>query len=252
MTNTSPEIGRGQKILVGLNRLTPELKPPTVTGIENLEEVIREGEPVIVVSTHRTELDIALAIRVVAEKLPMIITDISTHESPRGDIGDKSTHYGQKVIGSENFLPISYHWENGQKKPDAFNPTDFAKIADAMQETGKSMLMAAHNPKQEVPEPGFGAAYLAFLTGAKILPVASRLGEKKGLFSRKPSEVSIGEPFEMQSEYLPLFQAVMSKRERGEKLTPEDLEDYKKFVAELRKAGDEIFGSVDKLLPAEQ
>jgi 1-acyl-sn-glycerol-3-phosphate acyltransferase len=253
MTNISsestPEIGRGQKLLVGLNRLTPELKPPIITGIENLERVIHEGKPVIVVSTHRTESDIALAIRVIGGQLPLVITDQSTHESPKGDA---VTHYGQKIIGGDNFLPISYHWENGQKKPDPFNPNDFTTIANVMQETGKSMLMAAHNPKQDNPEPGYGAAYLAFLSGAEILPVAIRLGEKKNLFRRRPTEVSIGKPLSVSSDNLHEFESIMAKRGRGEKLSPDDIDNYKKFVGELRQAGDQIFKTVDDLLPTRQ
>jgi len=245
--NTRTRLNTGQRWLVGLNRLSPEFAKTDIEGIENIEGLPKD-RPSIVVSTHRTEADIGLAIGAVGKHLPMIVSDISTHSSPKGDLGDKSTYLGKKLFGSDNFRPISYHWEGDKKIPDAFNPMDFDAMANAMQETGKSILMAAHNPKQSEPTPGYGAAYLALLTGAPIVPVSVEVSEKNDSSTPKRSRVIIGKPFQISTDIdVESFQRVMNKHDNGERLDQDELAIFTGFVRSLREQGRIVFDSVNRL-----
>jgi hypothetical protein len=243
-TRKKPTLSWQQRRLLDIHKLTPEFAHPIVEGLHNIE-LIPEGKPAIFVSTHRTESDMGLAIRTIGEHVPLIITDISTHDSFKGDVADKATYIARKILGGNgSFLPISFERNGDEKKPIAFNPADFTAMASAMGETGKNILIAAHNPKQEKATPGFGAAYLAMLTGAPLVPIASEPSA-----NNHAAHVVIGEPFYLDSIDVEPFMSVMEKRKQGETLTPEDLIQFRDFTKILREQGKIVFERVDMTLP---
>ena len=74
--------------------------------------------------------------------------------------------------GEENFKGIDYNAETNE--PAAFNPENFDGMLEPLNE-GYAVMVATHNPvnTNELPEKaGYGAAYLAGIADAYVLPVS--------------------------------------------------------------------------------
>lgn len=177
-----------------------------VKGREHLAE-IKSGKPVIIVTSHISELDIPLVAYALAKDFNIAITVQSIHHTLKGDI---RTYLALLVAGRKNFLPITWNKQDGVRV-GVFNPKDFLNMLSSVKQ-GKTLLIAAHNPTKDRKLPqkgGKGAAYLSqLIKGAIILPVAVELdsdfttklnGQLINTVSKKPKAiVKIGKPFELK------------------------------------------------------
>ena len=175
-----------------------------IEGYDNLE-FIDTSRPLIVASTHITDVDMPIAASVVADKLDLSITGTSL-------FNNVSSGFIRKVFisapGKKNFKSIEYNIDNrGNQRPAVFNYKSFNEIINSIGD-GKKPIVAAHNPVRDgkLPErPGIAVPYLASATGADILPVAvqfensdNKLGMADHrlytLLAREAIRVSIGQP----------------------------------------------------------
>lgn len=236
--------------------LKTQVKNIEVTGREHIQEIPREKKVIIAVS-HYTDLDIPIAVSALADSLDLAVVNMSVHHSLRGEAG---TFLGLKLVGQENFIPIDYNKQSdGTKRSGRFNVDNFIPMQEAL-EHGKRVLMAAHNPLasiDEIPEAGYGAAYLALVEDALILPVGISLwndgqksdvgkygGEMKTFLSRPEARVRIGEPFALKKiEGMDTLTRVLQERKSGN--TAMSKEDLALFV-QAKKALEEQANAVLK------
>jgi lauroyl/myristoyl acyltransferase len=144
-----------------------------VEGQSNLAE-LGTGTPHIIAVSHSSEFDIPLAMKALGRHLDIAITDQSSHHNPAQELG---MYISLRLVGKDNFIPISYESTSGIKLPASFNPNDAEPMLKAIG-AGKSIMVAAHNPittnergEIDPPRAGYFAAYLSALSGIPILPV---------------------------------------------------------------------------------
>lgn len=144
-------------------------KKVTIEGKENLAQ-LKPDEKVVFVTTHLKDSDVPIAFTTLASDFDIAIVNISGHGNPKQDI---FSYTGIKVAGSNAFLPISYKGHLTHWNPDNFQKENFQPMQEAL-EKGKAVMIAAYSPTKEqiLPQrPGFGAMYLAQLTGATLVPI---------------------------------------------------------------------------------
>ncbi|MDB5179818.1 MAG: hypothetical protein JWN12_450 [Candidatus Saccharibacteria bacterium] len=237
---------RGIDALIAISK---PIKSVSIEGQSNLIE-IPQNTPVIVAVSHETGFDIPLSIKALGEHLDLAVTDQSTHHSLRSE---PNMFLSLKMSGGENYIPISYGWEDGKKVPGMFDPSDALPMIEAFNH-GKSIIVASHNPLTadseggiKKPKPGYSAAYLALLTGAPILPVAISMlpTEKMGRFD---AIVNIGHSFTLAEQVgIENIQLLSAKRKNGEKLTTDEASELGQQLKGLRGAGQVIFNEVINL-----
>lgn len=226
----------------------------TVRGLEHATEIPPDRKVVIAVS-HATDLDIPTAATVLSKYFDIAITNQSVqHEF----LSDPGANVAIRVAGKENFLPIDYHWISGIKKPLKFNPENFTAMAEKMEE-GKTVLIAVHSPsfKGTLERAGYGAAYLAEITGAVILPVSITVRSKKkeetgmvGHFMKTMMEhpeidVDIGAPFELPKvEGIEDLARFHDKRKNHELVTNEDIARFGELKKELKTVSADVLAKV--------
>ena len=233
-----------------------------VNGKDHIAEIPR-GRKVVVASTHLSDLDVPLAVSALGDDLDLAVVNMSVHHSWRLKSGEPSTYAGMVAAGKDNFIPVDFEKdpETGEKKSGAFNPDNFQPMLEALN-GGKRVLIAAHNPSHDfkIDSAGYGAAYLAELGDAVILPIAIRLesdgeiglyGTAAKTFLKKPNAtIEIGSPFELPKiEGIERLGEILEKRKRGEKLTPEERQEFLGLTAALRERSGELMGKVAELLP---
>ena len=198
-----------------------------VVGEENLDSIPSDRR-VVFITTHITNSDIPLGVIRARQKIP---------SDRRGRI-NASRHIGKYVrfcrgcsCGRKKFIPISR-----RKVKDApvgsvgiFDPEDFDEIETAF-DKNKAVILSAyyisHNKDLRLPQKGgYGAAYLAEMADAVIVPVAAdvkseeykntTLGAIKVSLSRPDANVIIGEPFELKKmKDISAIKEIMKKREQ--------------------------------------
>lgn len=262
-----------------LGRLRPDEKPDAFTrkielltkagfskvearGEENLE-LIPPDRNVVFVTTHITDSDVPLAISVLGKKFHLAAGDASTH---RKFSENTFAFIGTALAGSKNFLSVSHRDDPQTGETGVFDPEDFRKMQNVF-ENGKAVVMAAYYKSQnkglKLPEKGgYGAAYLAELTNAVVVPVAINVRSKenihtaasivKATLSRPEAEVVIGYPFEPQAEDLTAIGLVAEKRKRGEYLDKDDVEAFRAASGRLREQSDVFMRHLAELLPEEK
>ncbi|HEX3081768.1 MAG TPA: hypothetical protein VHQ86_00800 [Candidatus Saccharimonadia bacterium] len=229
-----------------------------VTGREHLAQ-IKPEDKVVVVVTHVSgglDLDMPVAIGALSGDLDLAITDQSTHHSPDQE---KAMYRSLGLAGRGNFIPVSYDMSaEGGKTPGMFNPDDAEAMAEAVGR-GKRVVVAANTPfpDEKAPEeekvaaakPGHMAAYLAAITGAKILPVGVQVGEPEGRLKRRPAEVVIGEPFELElGPELHEMRDILARR-RGGAEQDGDSARFSELASQLRQGSREVFDRTMALRP---
>ena len=237
--------------------LIPFLSNIKVLGKEHLKEIPPDKKVVFAV-THLSDLDIALAIRTLGNDFDLGISNVSYHHN---FFEDPSGNMAITIGGKENFFPIDYA-PGSKAKP--FNPDNFEPMAEAM-EKGKEMIVAAHNPAKgnKLTKGGVGAVYLAQLADAVVLPVAidtksehpQLFGENtwKNIKERPNVDVKIGEPINFEHiEGIERFKEIFDKRERKEKLTPEDIAEFSTLSAALKTESEQVMESLASMLPEEK
>ena len=238
-----------------------------IVGEDNLKE-IPEGAKVVVVVDHLNNLSIPTAALALGRKLPIIISNQSTQFSWRENPGG---HLGVAVAGKENFAGIDYDPKTNE--PKAFNPQNFDEMLEPLEE-GYAVIVAAHNPvnTNELPEDaGYGAAYLAGIADAYILPVSVNVkadvhtmegdaGIMKNLQAtvamlknRPEAEVTIGKPRKIAEEKdIQRFHFLFIKRKEMGRLSTEELDEFKNLRGSLDSASDEIMEELAGMLSEEK
>jgi len=216
------------------------------------EAEIDPAESYIVAISHKTGLDVPIVIKALGDVLDLAVTDQSTHHGPMR-LSDPTT-ISVKIIGEENFIPISYVQDGREKRP-SFNPADAYAMTSAM-ERGKSLIVAAHNPSDKVAvqdlntvRPGYTAALLAHLTGAKILPVLVDIDEQgQGIMRRKNARVFVGAPYAIEGEQdMGDMQTIMNKRGEGMPLSEDERRKFFRLSGALKDTGRHILDSIAHL-----
>jgi len=141
-----------------------------VVGREELGQL--SNVPVVVATSHLTDIDIPLVVNTLGPYLPIKVTDQTVHHHWAGE---PNMLLSLLVAGKGNFLPMQVTRVGG-KKYGFFKPADFVPMVHEMR-SGFSLVVAAENPSYDgsTATPGIGAVYLASLAGTPILPVAVRI-----------------------------------------------------------------------------
>lgn len=240
---------RLQRSIDFLLNMQDKIRNRSVEGLENIDQ-LESGESVIIAVSHSTGFDIPLVIDAVDGKIDIAVADQSTHHK----FGrEPSAYFGQKVAGSDNFIPVSYSWHDGVKSADQFNPQDADPMVAALKK-GKSVIVAAHNPlaidtdnKAVNPKPGYLAAYLANLSGHRVLPVGIDYKLTEESLEKYDAVVRIGEPFELRGLADADAISSLSKKRQTDTLSTEESKELVAALAKLRRDGGEIFGKVQSL-----
>jgi hypothetical protein len=262
-----PKLETSKRLMAALETTRLNFSKIEVIGEEHLKE-IPEGARVIIAVDHLNNLSIPAAALVMGRRLPIQISNQSTQFSFRENPGG---HLGVAVGGKDNFKGIDYDAETNEPKP--FNPENFDAMLDPLNE-GYAIIVAAHNPVNTnvLPEKaGYGAAYLAGIADAYILPVsvnvksevrvmegkAGILKNIKGtvdmLKNRPEAEVTIGKPRKVSEEKeIQRFHYLFMKHKEMGRLTPEELEEFKKLRGSLNAASEEIMEDLAEMLPEEK
>ena len=272
--NSSPEPKKessSKRLMLAMESLGKlQVDKISIEGSEHLKEIPKDRK-VIIVTTHITDLDMPLAATAVGNDLDIAVANMSVHHSFKGEA---PTYLGLLAAGKSNFFPIDFEKnkevdkETGEKYKGAgaFNPDNFTPMAEAMK-NGKRILIAGHNPSHDgkLGSPGYGAAYLAEIANAMILPVGVNLKPKESgtgmygsevkTFLKKPdADIKIGAPFELSKiEGINEFSQLMKKRETlaktGERLSDEEMTRFFELSKQLRKCSEEIFAKISMLVP---
>ncbi len=235
------------------------IKNVNVSGLENLSE-IPKNKNIVIVTTHASDLDVPLTIKALGKIFGLAVSDAATNHSFK-NIGAK---VGLMRAGEDNFIPIEYR--NGKKDIEAgFNPDNFTPMVDAL-ETGKAVIVAAHNPSRSdrLEKGGIGGVYLAQLSDAIIIPVSvnvksEKTSSLKGFLKmvsgggRKDADVVIGHPIELpEIEGIEDFKNIMNKRKSGEKLTSEEIDRFKQISSLLKEQSNSVMQNLASAMPDEK
>lgn len=206
----------------------------------------------VVAISHKTGLDVPIVVKALGDKLPLAISDQSIHHGPI-NLKDPTT-ISVKLLGQDNFPPISYAQEESGKKP-VFDPKDVDAMVKAI-EQGKSVVVAAHNPSDEIRvqdihtvKPGYSAALLAHMTGAEILPVLVNIDtEGQGMLGRKDAHVFVGKPYSIEADPAMWdMRIIAEKRSMGSVPTPKEAAEFRRLAGVLRKTGRQVLDSIASL-----
>lgn len=164
-----------------------------VKGREHLKE-IPEGKRVIIAATHISSLDMPVVSSVLGKEFDIAITNLPSQHSFRED---PAVNTSLRIAGKENFIPMDFSAEN------------LGKMRAAL-ESGKALVVAAHQPSREwhLEHGGYAAAYLAStVPDAIIVPVSVEVETKEegvrkestasNMLKRPDAAVFIGKPFEL-------------------------------------------------------
>lgn len=230
-----------------------------VKGWENLES-IPDGSNIIFATTHIADTDITTAAAELCDRYDIAMTNMSLHhDMPK----EPSTYMAISLAGIANFLPIRYE-KTADGKKSFFNPDDFSTIKDTM-ESGKAIVMAAHNPsgdKWALPRGGYSVPYVSSLAenDVYIVPISVNLNSEtptgtfetksKTVLGRPKSDMYIGEPIMLDKiENISEFEAAMKKYLANEELSPEERMSFRDVKGKLREQSDVIMQSLSQHLP---
>lgn len=241
------------------------IKPPKIQGLNNLTQ-IPPDQPLVVASTHLSDID---------------VQTIAANIAPYRNVGMASQVSNQRNFISGNFLRFAgienvfgITNEYDSKKHYSlyrFNHEDFRIMSNAIKK-GKTIAIAAHNPTYDwrLPEkPGKGAAYLAQLSNAIILPVALDIQSdipicmaddkknaiKRFILRKKPdTRMIIGKPIKLalinkdDLEYMKkLYQSTAEQQ-----ISKQDMEKAKAVLKKIKEQAQIIMEALTNMLPPEK
>lgn len=230
-----------------------------IKGQENLKNIPKD-QKIIIATTHLSDLDVPAAFCALGKDLDIAITNESVHHSFREE---PDTNISMRLAGKDNFIPIDYKKKDDRKSPKLFNPENFEPMLEAIG-NGKRILISAQTPLQKgetkIPDSGYGAAYLAEISDALILPVAVRLLSNqdkamyedrfKTLLKKSDAEVIVGEPFKLEKiEGIERMKLLLEKRKNEGSLNKEEREEFSKLASELKEKSRQLLDKVLELLP---
>lgn len=255
-----------KRLMLALDSIRINFSKMELRGAEHLGE-IPQGSRIVIAVDHLNNLSIPTAALMLGKELPIIISNQSTqfsfHENPQG-------HIGVALGGKDNFAGIDYDPES--EKPKAFNPENFDAMLAPLNE-GYAVIVAAHNPvnTDKLPERGgYGAAYLAGIADAYIVPVSVNIKSKHDIHTsesrnnflknlkasldvikdRPEVEVTIGTPHKVsETKDIVRFHELFIKRKEGMKLSSEEVTEFHQLRGSLDGASDEIMEELSAMLP---
>lgn len=231
-----------------------------VKGLEVLDRIPPEKKKVFV-TTHISDFDMPIVLYALADRVDLLIGDMSPHHDPREDL---QGYMSKILVGSQNFGRIDF---KADKSAGIFNPENFKNIEEKMRSSGKSLLVAAHNPGGGIALPkkgGYGAAYLgSLLEDAIFIPVAVSLrsdkpvglsSDYKSMLKERPSaEVTVGEPFELSKiNGAHELARLMQLRKEGAPVSTDEVQRVRETLDELRNESDQIMEHLAEMLPKEK
>jgi hypothetical protein len=231
-----------------------------VEGRENIEKVPK-GKRVIIACSHISDMDIGLTAYALKDDFDLLIT----HQSVQTFLEEPGISLGMKAAGSENFMPIDWlRSESG--KQGKFNPDNFIELKEYVDKSGKTPLIAAHNPSKrwQLEKGGYAAVMLAQLEkDAVILPVSVNVksdkpvgmaeSRTKTLKKRPEVEVFIGEPFELPAiEGIEKMKSIMDKRKLGQPLSQKEKKIFYHLREALARESNVIMEKIASQLPEEK
>ncbi len=239
-----------------LNHL--HLKRIVVRGLEHLQ-TIRSDQKIIIVTTHLGDLDVPAAMGIMGEYVDLVVANESVqHFFWKRMRINLSLH----LAGIWNFLPIEYQ-DIEHEARGFFHAADFLRMKRAL-DTGKTLLVAGHNPalQNELPRGGYGAVYVHEITDrAVILPVTVNVRSSQiidvyhapHLFSRPIADLIIHPPMHIKKiTNLEQFTQLAKKRLRDIRLTPEEHVLYAGVREALQVESDKIMRVLASALPQEK
>src|SRR5680860_394271 len=236
-----------------------------VIGKENLN-ALPEGQKVVVACTHISDIDVPVALQVLGNDLRLKLSDQSVHHNFKEE---PSMNISMNIAGKDNFFPIDYGGKGAEKHSAAFNPDNFVPMMNAMDE-GVSIIMAGHSPSADghLEKGGYGAAYLAEMADAIVLPISVDVMTKhpngydnismikhffKTLVKKSDVSVRIGEPFHLEKiEGIEKIKLMMDKRKSGIRLDQEEYSEFTRLLGEIREQSKVIIGKLAGITPAEK
>lgn len=198
----------------------------TVVGLQNLEK-IPKGSKVIFATNHTEDINVPIAAAILARNFDIAIVDESTHHN---FFAYPLVCLGIKIAGTKNFLPLDYVKDkNHVWRPGHFNPKNFEEMAKALN-SGKSIVIAAHNPGRPIPEKaGWGAVYLAMKANAYIVPIAIDLKDTN--LAKKPDvTVKIGKPTKLSPIDTEAIKQIASQDKKRFKAAKEKLRPHTNWL----------------------
>lgn len=267
----SPSSQRRFDFLMEANRRMV-FQTPEVSGVENLAELPQI--PLVIATSHFSDADVQTTESVLRPALNKVRPDRSLGISLQShNLEDPATAIPIRLVGREHFFPYDVRFNKAARYQlrFRFNPLNFREMALALQQ-GRDIITAAHEPLSNregaawelPPRAGLGAAYLAQLARAAVLPVAVDIqtdhpvgmaadigGAIKRLIKRERPKVRviIGKPLtfeEIDNQSLALFERYAS----GDKTLSSD--DQAKAIMvrnKLRQQSDVVMQSIADLLP---
>lgn len=231
-----------------------------VMGRENIEK-IPEEKKVIIACSHISDMDMGITAYALKDDFDLLIT----YQSVQTLLKEPGISLGMKAVGSENFMPIDWlRFESG--KQGKFNPDNFIDLKEYIDKSGKTPLIAAHNPSKRwrLERGGYAAVMLAQLEkDAVILPVSINVksdkpvgmaeSRTKTLKKRPEVEVFIGEPFELPAiEGIEKIKSIMDKRKSGQGLSKEEKIVFYQLHESLERESNAIMEKIASQLPEEK
>ncbi|HYV33563.1 MAG TPA: hypothetical protein VE973_01830 [Candidatus Limnocylindria bacterium] len=231
-----------------------------VEGQENLQEIreIRQQQPdskFVITSSHISNLDAPAAVKVFGEDLDMQIAVSSRH------FGITPQELMYRAIGKENFTAVQNR-KSKSGETGVFNPDNFTELAQQM-EQGKTPWIAAHpfTKSEEMQKVKIGAVYLAQKTKSYLIPAALELRGGGSISMEGPIEIlkgalkkpeaiyHIGKPVKLEPVDVSIIDTVLSKRREGEKVTPQESEQFSATIQILRDQAAHIEQTIAQMLP---
>jgi hypothetical protein len=264
------EPATSKRLMLGLRaNLKPFVGELYTQGESNLDK-IPPGTPVIWAMTHATsDVELQSGMLVVGEKFNTAMTDHSTHHS----MEDTVPYLSQKLVGMDNFYPITYkRGKNGGKGREVFRVEDFERMLEAFEQE-KAVAIAAHNPAYDSILPdnaGYGMVALASLASSRlgrnalIVPVSMDFHEEEPLaiggnvckvatdfIHRKKTDVTVhvGAPMQIDPVDMETYMQIRSKQDRT---TAEDVETIRALNDQLRTEGAKVMHKLAAMLPEQK
>jgi|GEM_PF-1268684 len=252
-----------------VKKLIPALFRLETSGLEHLDE-IPPGKRVIFLTTHMSDYDVPIAIAALADKFPRLkVAESSTHETFSQNPGG---FIGRHIGGVENSFSVDFTGGGSGDGKAVFNPQNFESMKGALEE-GNAIVIAAYfdttynNKTWKLPNKGgSGGVYLGQITpDAVLVPVAIDIKSKKAFGMGDPGigqiirelrpkvEVRIGKPIVPDTiEGIERFSTILNMRKNGDKLSPEDREDFSRIHNAMKTGSEAVMSSLSEMLPPEK
>ena len=260
--------------------ITEKLFNSRLEGEENLKS-IPTGRPIIFMTTHLSNNDVPLAVASLGKYFPnLTVAHSSTHQKFSNNSG---AYLLLHIGGLENFFPIKFNGGRGEGK-GSFRPDNYEHMRDSLEggvpdksgkpQEGRPIIVASHyTPNNKSgewklpPQGGIGGPYLAQITkNVVIVPVAIEIKSDKpfglktndiGMLAKRTlgrktleATVHVGKMMEPKKiEGIERLGDLVRKREKGVKMSAEELARIKELYKKLSDESDRVLDAQAALLP---